>query len=139
MMRSIGAVLAGAVLWTVLWLGSTSALVAAMPDRLVPTEPLTETPLLLLYIGMSVVFSVAAGWLTAAVARSRPIGHAFALGVLQLALGIGFEASAWDLTPVWYHLVFLVLLLPGNVAGGWLRAQRESAPAAVRAASTAAS
>ena len=78
------------------------------------------------YIVMSFVFSVAAGYLTAALAKTKPVHHAFALGILQLALGIGFEVSYWELLPVWYHLVFLVLLIPGNVLGGMLRANRRA-------------
>jgi hypothetical protein len=30
--------------------------------------------------------------------------------------------SAWQLTPVWYHLVFLALLVPAVLYGGRLRA-----------------
>jgi len=45
------------------------------------------------------------------------------LGVLQLAIGISFEVSYWAMLPVWYHLVFLALLLPGNVLGGAVRRQ----------------
>lgn len=135
MMRSIGAVLAGSVLWTVLWLGSTSALTVVMPDRLPAGEPVTDAAVLVALVVISVVFSVAAGYLTGLLARSAPVRHALWLGVLQLALGIGFEVSAWGLTPVWYHLVFLALLLPGNVAGGWLRGERvPAAPRPVRAA-----
>jgi hypothetical protein len=52
-----------------------------------------------------------------------------------LLMGIGFEVSAWQLTPVWYHLVFLVLLVPAVLYGGRLRegSVRES-PGAGRAA-----
>jgi hypothetical protein len=46
------------------------------------------------------------------------------LAVLQLLLGIGFEASAWNLMPVWYHLVFLALIIPATVMGGRKRAAR---------------
>ncbi len=123
MVRSILAVLAGAVLWTALWIPFTLGMQAAFPQIIDPARYLGHVPVLVTYIVMSVVFSVAAGYLTARIARAQPVRHAFALGVLQLAIGIGFEVSYWAMLPVWYHLVFLALLLPGNVLGGALRRQ----------------
>jgi len=35
------------------------------------------------------------------------------LAVLLLATGVGVQASVWILMPVWYHLGFLGLLVPG--------------------------
>jgi hypothetical protein len=57
-------------------------------------------------------------------AASEPLRHAAILAVIQLALGILFETSAWDLTPIWYHLVFLALIVPATVYGGRLAARR---------------
>jgi len=132
MWLSILSVLAGAALWTVLWLPFTRLMQVAFPDIVIPEQYLGHVPILLAFIAASVVFSVAAGYLTALVARSKPVHHSFALGVLQLALGIGFEASYWASMPVWYHLVFLALLLPGNVWGGVLRANRRMAALTAR-------
>jgi len=127
MWRSILSILAGAVLWTALWLPFTRAMQAAFPSVIVPDQYLGHVPSLLTFLVASVVFSVAAGYLTALVAKSKPVLHALALGILQLALGIGFELSYWALLPAWYHLVFLALLIPGNVGGGGLRARRRDA------------
>lgn len=124
MLRSILAVVAGAVLWTVLWVPFNLGMQAAFPDIIDPERYLGHVPTLMSYIVMSFVFSVAAGYLTALAAKTKPVRHAFALGILQLALGIGFEVSYWEMLPVWYHLVFLMLLIPGNVLGGMLRAAR---------------
>ena len=38
------------------------------------------------------------------------------LAGVQLLLGIMFEAVSWSLTPVWYHLVFLALVVPATAA-----------------------
>ena len=40
---------------------------------------------------------------------------------IQLALGLVFQAQAWKLIPVWYHLSFLLLLAPATLLGAWLR------------------
>ena len=42
--------------------------------------------------------------------------------MIQLVVGIGFEVSYWEMTPVWYHLVFLALIVPATVWGGILKA-----------------
>ena len=117
--RSIAAVLAGMVLWSVLWIGSNAGLGSAFPEIMIEGQPLFHVPLLLTLIALSVVYSVAAGYVTGMTAARNAVKHAWALGVAQLALGIFFEVSYWNLLPVWYHLVFLALLIPGNVFGGW--------------------
>jgi len=127
MWRSVLSVVAGAVLWAALWVPFTRAMQMAFPSRVIPDQYLGHAPTLATFIAASVVFSVAAGYVTALVARSKPVRHAFALGVLQLALGIGFELSYWELLPTWYHLIFLVLLIPANVWGGMLLARRRAA------------
>jgi hypothetical protein len=122
MWRSVLSVLAGMVLWTALWIPFNQGMQAAFPDLIDPARYLGHGPVLVTFIVASFLFSVAAGYLTAALARRRPVHHAAALGVAQLLLGIGFEVSYWTLLPVWYHVVFLALLIPGNLIGGMLRA-----------------
>ena len=117
--RSVGAVFAGMVVWSVLWLGTNAGLGSAFPDIITADQPLLHVPMLLTMIALSVVFSVAAGYVTGMTAARNAVQHAWGLGVAQLALGIFFEVSYWGLLPVWYHLVFLALLTPGNVFGGW--------------------
>lgn len=119
--RNVLAVVAGVTLWSVLWVGGAQLAAMMYPALLAPGEPVTHTGALLGYIAFSVVLSVLAGYTTAALAtgsRMRPVG--IVAGVLLL-MGIGFEASAWQLTPVWYHLVFLLLLVPAVLYGGRLR------------------
>lgn len=121
--RSVLAVLAGAVAWSVLWVASARAVAALVPGAIASDGSAGAPGVNLFFLGLSVVYSVGAGYLTAAVARRNELAHTAALGVLQLALGMYFEVSTWQLAPVWYHLSFLVLLLPGNMAGGMLRAR----------------
>jgi hypothetical protein len=121
--RDIVAVAAGAVLWAVLWVGGTSLATSLLTD-VTAGEPVTDASVLLGFIGYSVILSVAAGYLTAALAGGDPMRPVRWLAGLQLLLGIVFEVSAWQLTPVWYHLVFLVLLVPAILLGGRLRIGR---------------
>ena len=121
MIRSVLAVLSGAVGWAVLWLGSNAIIAKLNPETIREGEPITDPGLLFLLIFVSVVFSIAAGYLTGLLARRAEIPHVVALGILQLALGMFFQIQYWDLMPLWYHFIFLVLLLPGNVVGGVFR------------------
>jgi hypothetical protein len=121
------AVLAGAVVWATLWVGGTQALQSAFPSLLAMGQPVTNAGALMGLILYSVALSVLAGYVTAAVASRDPMPAVKALAILQLLLGIGFEVTAWSLTPVWYHLVFLALIVPATVYGGRVRARRRGA------------
>ena len=82
-------------------------------------EDLRGHPLTL--VAYSVALSLLAGFVTAAVKGGSPMGAVWSLAGLQLALGVFFEVTSWALLPVWYHLVFLALIVPAVVWGGRLR------------------
>ncbi len=131
MFRSIVSVAAGATLWGVLWVSGNAGLAAAFPAIIEQGEPMFHVPMLLTYIAWSVVLSIAAGYLTALVAKRSAFQHTLALGILQLGIGVPTEISYWELLPVWYHLVFLTLLVPGNLVGGWMRVTQRMEPKVV--------
>jgi hypothetical protein len=119
MIRSILAVIAGSVVWTVLWLGSHAILSNVMPNQL-KVSRVESIPALLLLIVLSMIFSIIAGYITAQLAKRKEMAHTWALGVLQLSMGIAAQLSYFDVLPVWYHITFLLLLIPGNLLGGLL-------------------
>lgn len=121
MLRSILSVVAGNVVWTILWLSMNGVLASVYPQSFDGNTRIESAPILSFLLVYSVVLSVIAGYVTATVARRNEIAHAFALGILQLAMGIFFQSKAWHLLPIWYHLSFLFLLIPGNLLGGILR------------------
>lgn len=120
--KTIGAVVAGFVLWSVLWVGGTAVAAMMMPETLTSAERVEDVVVLVGLILASVVVSVVSGWSAAAVAGRDRAGQAVKVlaGVLLL-VGIAVEASAWSTTPAWYHLVFLALLVPATMVGGNLR------------------
>ncbi|HEX9886577.1 MAG TPA: hypothetical protein VGA70_08820 [Longimicrobiales bacterium] len=120
--RAIAAVVVAEVVWSALWLGGSFAAQSALPDLVVAGQPLTHTGLLLGYVAYSAVLSIGAGYVAAWVKGVRPMRTVWVFAFIQLAVGIGVEVSAWTLTPVWYHLMFLALLVPATVFGGRLRA-----------------
>jgi hypothetical protein len=127
--RAIVAVVAGAAVWAALWIGGTQAAQAAFPSVLAQGQPVTHTGALLGLILYSLPLSMLAGYVTATVMGKDPMPVVWALAVLQLILGIIAETSAWNLTPVWYHVVFLALVVPATVYGGRLRVRRRQAQA----------
>jgi hypothetical protein len=126
MLRSILAVIAGSAVWTVLWLGSNVVLSTLLPSQL-KVSRVESVPAMLLLIVLSVIFSIIAGYVTAQLARRKEIAHTWALGVLQLSMGIAAQLSYFDVLPVWYHITFLLLLIPGNLFGGLLRTRKNEA------------
>lgn len=120
--KTIGAVIAGFVLWSVLWVGGTSVAAMMLPETLTSSERVEDVVVLLGLIVASVLVSVASGWTAAAVGGREQADRAVKVlaGVLLL-VGIGVEASSWAMTPAWYHLVFLALLVPATLMGGSLR------------------
>ena len=129
MLRIILGVVVGFIAWSILWVGSDQMLILFSPDwygihqhtfqaAMFNETPFTpNTTILLMHLGRAAIISIMAGFLAAMVAgenRRAPL----ILGVLLLLFGAAVEAAAWSFLPVWYHLVFLALLIPLTILGG---------------------
>ena len=125
MLRSTLAVIAGFVLWTVLWLAANAVMTAAMPDSFNEDGISDDNAIMIVSILLSVVFSVLGGYTTAMVAKVNEMKPVVILAVLELVVGIIVEISYWDVIPVWYHVTFLVLLVPSIVFGGRMALKRK--------------
>ena len=123
-MKRFLAVIAGFILWSVLWLCLNVGLhkFGLLPAAL--TQPMTAAAPLSALLAGSVVISIISGYLAAAIAGAPASPTVAALGVLLLLAGIYFQSKVWHLMPLWYHLTFLVLLIPMCFAGARLRAPR---------------
>lgn len=116
-------VIVGFVVWTILWLGSDAIIIAIMPD-IAPTAELTNITNMYLIIKLisSVIFSIIAGFV--AVLLSKEFSKTtLSLGVLLLLVGILVQVGVWNVIPLWYHLTFLVLLIPITILGGKFKAE----------------
>lgn len=120
MWRSILAVIAGSITWMVTALGMDAILMSLFPHWYASGR-VESVPLLLFSGFYSLFFSVLGGYVTALIAGRSEMKHVFILGVLQLLMGIMATIKFWDTAPVWYHLMFLALLIPANLLGGQLR------------------
>ena len=131
MVRIILGVIAGFVAWSIVWVGSDQLMINSMGwyaqhqmdfQRAMINktnfEPMTFV--LVMNIVRSVITSLIGGYI-AALAAGEYRRSTFWLGLVLLLFGIMVEAFAWNYLPIWYHLVFLALLIPMTVIGGKLR------------------
>ena len=123
-MRTVVAVIAGYVVWTVIWLGGNALLFADATDAIGRGEYYGDAGPLAGVIVLSVVCSLAAGLVAGRLAPARARRSVLIMAILLLATGIVVQANAWPLMPVWYHLTFLALILPMAVVGGRVAAPR---------------
>jgi hypothetical protein len=116
-MKQALAIVAGFVLWSVLWLCYNQLLLKAgiLPATL--TESFSAPMPLVILLAGSVVFSLVSGYVTAKIAGVPYMMPALILGVLLLATGIFFQLKMWNVIPVWYNVIFLLLLIPMTLAG----------------------
>jgi hypothetical protein len=132
MLRVVLAIIAGFIVWSVLWVGSDAVFSLISPDWWGKTSSefraavenrtpyaLGSTVLLLLLV-KSVITSVISGFITALIAKENA-KSTFGLGILLLLFGIFTQAAHWSYMPLWYHVPFLLLLIPMTILGGKLK------------------
>ncbi|HMQ03790.1 MAG TPA: hypothetical protein PKD26_07730 [Pyrinomonadaceae bacterium] len=129
MVRIILGVIIGFTVWSILWIGSDQVLINLFRDwygahqfemerAYYNQTPFTaDSTILAISIVRSIIFSIMSGFLAAVVSGENQRAPLL-LGILLLVFGLLVQISMWSLAPVWYHVIFLVLLVPMAVAGG---------------------
>lgn len=131
MARIILGVFTGFIVWSILWVGSDQVLINAIDwygahqhgfeKAMVNKEPFAPKMIvLLMHLVRSIIISLIAGYLAALVAKENKRAP-MALGILLLLFGAMVQFMAWNYLPIWYHFIFLFLLIPVTIAGGKLR------------------
>lgn len=132
MLRIILGVIGGFIVWSIVWVGMDALLAAISPDWFGKNlaefqnavgrheEFMTPASVSVYLLFQSVVCSLLAGYTAALIARENR-KSTVALGILLLITGIFVEAMHWNYLPVWYHVIFLLLLIPATILGGRLR------------------
>lgn len=129
--RSIGAVFAGFL--TVAVPSTITDLVMHSTGVFPPEgQPMADAQWFLA-IAYRVVFTVAGGFVTAAIARSRPMTHAVVLGSIGTVLALLGVLSTWDKGPAygpkWFSIALVATGLPSTWLGGWLQGRRHASAA----------
>jgi len=137
MARKALGVIAGLAVWIG---GATVAGVimrAAWPAYASVADAMTFTlPMMIARLGIGAVATLAAGWVAATITRRSTLATLLP-GVVLLAGFIPQHVALWEKFPIWYHLTFLLSLIPLAFVGGKLEAMRTPEAENISARSTA--
>ena len=132
MLRVILGAVAGFIVWSILWVGLDAVLSLISPGWFGKTSAdfraavAAQTPytlssgVLIWLLIQSVICSLISGFVAALIAKEN-FKSPLLLGVLLLLFGIFVQSMHWNYMPLWYHIPFLLLLIPMSVLGGKLR------------------
>jgi energy-converting hydrogenase Eha subunit F len=120
MLRNVMGVITGYAVWTAIWLAGNKLFFGAAAEAAQGGRYYSEAGPLIGVLALSIACSLAAGLATVRVALGKARGALLVMAGLLLVTGIAVQAGVWHLMPVWYHLIFLGLLIPVSLAGGRL-------------------
>ena len=130
MLRIILGIIAGFIVWSLLWVGSDAVFGVISPDwgkKSADFQAATENKMpftldswiFIVLLIKSFIVSIISGLITAWIAREN-MKSTVGLGILLLVFGLFVQASLWNYMPLWYHIPFLLMLIPMTVLGGKL-------------------
>jgi len=117
MKRAMAGVLAGYAAWTVVWLAGNALFFGAAAEAAREGTPVTDAGTLAGLLVLAASASLLAGFLAALLGGERKRGTALLLGALLLLTGILVQAGVRSLMPAWYHIAFLIHLVPFVLLG----------------------
>ena len=118
MKRATLGVVAGLAVWVAIATVAGRIMRAAWPAYASVADAMTFTlPMMFWRLAIGALATLSAGWVTAIVAP-RSILARLITGALLLVVFIPEHIMLWDTFPVWYHLTFLVSLVPLAYVGG---------------------
>ncbi len=117
MWRTIGSIVAGLVAWIVVVTILNFGLRAALPGYHAAEATLQFTTVMKIgRLAEAALTSVAAGAVVGLIAPTKRWAS-LAVGLIVLAMFLPVHVKLWNVFPVWYHLAFLVPLVPLVVLG----------------------
>ena len=124
MKRSIPGCVAGLVTWIVVVTVINRMLRLSIPNYTAAEHTLQFTlAMKWARLLMAIVTSVVAGIVTASVYRSRRWAPLI-VGTVVLAMFVPLHIAIWSKFPVWYHLTFLLTIIPAVLVGALLPPRR---------------
>ena len=124
MARAAFGAIAGFLVWMIVVTLSGFVLRGAWPAYAAVADAMTFTlPMMIARLSIGAMATVAAGWVAAIIARRSTLA-ALLPGIVLLAGFIPQHITLWEKFPVWYHLTFLLSLIPLAFLGGTLEAMR---------------
>jgi hypothetical protein len=118
MSKKILGVVAGLVVWAAIVMVAGTIMRLSWPDYARVEIAMTFTlPMLIARLAISALATVATGLVAAIIARQSKLVQLMP-GVLLLVAFIPVHITLWQKFPVWYHLTFLLSLVPLTYVGG---------------------
>ena len=122
MARNILGVVAGLAVWIAIAVVAGAIMRSAWPDYASVADARTFTlPMMFARLAIGALATLAAGWVIAVVARRSMLARMTA-GLLLVGGFVPQHLMLWEKFPVWYHLTFLVSLVPLAYLGGQISA-----------------
>jgi hypothetical protein len=122
MKRSILACLAGLLTWVVVVTMINRVLRLSLPNYTAAEQTLQFTlAMKWARLLMAIVTSVVAGAVTAWISRSGRWAPLI-VGSVVLAMFLPLHIAMWGKLPIWYHLTFLLTIIPAVLVGALLPA-----------------
>jgi hypothetical protein len=125
MSNKILGVIAGLVVWVTIVVVAGAIMRLSWPAYASVADAMTfSVPMLAARLCISAVATLAAGLVTASIAQRSTLARLMP-GVLLLVAFVPVHITLWNRFPVWYHLTFLLSLVPLTYLGGtmWNRRQ----------------
>jgi hypothetical protein len=120
MKRTILACLAGLLAWAVVVTLINSVLRLSLPNYTAAEQTLLFTlGMKWARLLMAIVTSVVAGAVTSWISRSSRWAPLI-VGSVVLAIFVPMHVAIWSKFPVWYHLTFLLTIIPAVLVGALL-------------------
>jgi hypothetical protein len=129
MWRTISSIIVGLIAWVLIVTLLNWGLRLGLPGYHA-AEPAMQFTLTMM-IGrllIAALTSLAAGALVSLITPGKRWAP-WVVGLILLALFVPEHIRLWDKFPVWYHLTFLVTLVPIVVAGAWIGSRSRVAAA----------
>src|SRR4030095_2591502 len=123
MRRAILGVVAGLAVWMIVVTVAGLILRVTWPAYVSASPAMAFTlPMRLTRLSIGALATLAAGWVSGAIGRST--AAILIAGVVLLVVFIPNHIMIWDKFPIWYHLTFLVSLVPLTFVGGYPSSRR---------------
>lgn len=130
MLRLVLGVIAGFIGWLIVWVGVEKILSAIWPafgvhqkafeDAVKNGSAFTyDNTMLATHIVVGSIIAVAAGYGAALIAGDNSRAPLI-VGILLLLLGALKVAMSWQYVPLWYNIIFTLILVPMAILGGKL-------------------
>ncbi len=121
MLKIILGVIAGFVVWSILWVAGDAVLRSAWTNYNESVKAMNFTvAMLIVPLILSAIVSIISGFIAAFIAKEN-VKSPLILGIILLIVGVFVQLGVWEQIPLWYHLTFWILLVPMTVLGGKLK------------------